>query len=557
MFEQEIQRKVEETAKTAGIKVEVPPDRKLGDYAVPCFKLAKELSKNPKEVAEMLAPAMQGLPFVETAEPAGAYLNIKIKTSHLARQVLPSAINEAEGFSGLPRLGKKAVVEYSAPNTNKPQHLGHLRNNALGMAVSNILSFLGYDVVRVNWINDRGIHICKSMLAYLKWGKGKQPDKKPDHFVGDFYVLYSKNEDEKLKEEAQELLRRWEANDREVRALWRKMNSWAYEGFKETYKRFGCEFDKWYFESEIYKNAEKIIERGLKKGVFVRNSDGAIVAKLSDSGLPDKTIIRADGTSIYVTADLALGLEKAKEKFDISIYVVGSEQKLYLKQLFTIFRLLGYEWAERLVHLSYGMVFLPEGKMKSREGKVVDADDLMDEMSELAKREITMRHRELKEPLLLRRAEAIGIGALKFYLLKVDPEKDIYYNPEESISFEGETGPYLQYTHARMSSILRNAKIKSFPGEYSLLDEPEEKELLWILSEFPSAARQAGDTLKPHILAHYLLRLAQEFNEYYHKHHVLSAEKGLREQRLALVAASRKVLARGLSLLGIEPLDEM
>ncbi|MFH1590850.1 MAG: arginine--tRNA ligase [archaeon] len=556
MFSTHIIDAIKEKTGLEDVRLETPPDSSLGDYAFPCFPLAKERKMAPPKIAEDLAGELSGIEGVAEIKATGPYVNFFLEPGALATAVIPSVIGEGDSYGTKEKSGQRVVIEYSAPNTNKPQHLGHVRNNLLGMAAATMLGSQGHDVVKVNWINDRGIHICKSMIAYQKFGEGKEPDKKPDHFVGEFYVEYARHEEE-LEEGARELLRKWEAGDEETLTLWKRMNDWAYAGFKETYGRLGCGFDKWFYESEIFRDAKGLVEEGLKKGVFEKNEEGAVVAKLEDHGLPDKVIVRADGTSIYVTADLALGLEKAKLEFSRSIYVIGSEQNLYIQQLFKIFELMGYPWASGLHHLSYGMVYLPEGKMKSREGKVVDADDLMDDVVGLARKEVDSRYPDLEKEEAAERAEWIGLGALKFYMLKTDPSNDMHYDPKESLSFEGETGPYVQYTYARAASVLRKAGDVKPVMAFSHLIEPEEKDLLMMLQGYPTAVSEAAESYKPHALAHFLLRMCQKFNEYYHKHQVIKAEEGTKEERVVLLAAVCQVLANGLGLLGIHAPERM
>ncbi|MBN1157526.1 arginine--tRNA ligase, partial [Candidatus Woesearchaeota archaeon] len=497
---------------------------------------------------------------IQRMETKGPYLNFFIKKRSLSETAIADVLKKRSKY-GIAESNeeKPIVIEYSGPNTNKPMHLGHIRNNLLGITVARILEWQGDKVIKLNWINDRGIHICKSMLAYMKWGDNAKPEIKPDHFVGGFYVLFNEKlkENPGLDEEAQELLRRWESGEKEIRALWKKMNEWAYEGFNQTYEVLGCSFDKWYYESEIYHEAKRIIEDGMRKGIFFRDGDGVIVARLEPYGMPNKILLRADGTSIYSTSDIALALEKAKLNFSKSLYVVGSEQILYLKQMFKIFELLGYPWSKDLYHLSYGMVFLPEGKMKSREGKVVDADDIVAEMKDFARKEVRRRYPDLLEKEIGKRAEAIGLGALKFFMLKTDADRDIYYNPEESISFEGETGPYVQYAHARICSILERSKKKPRKADLSLLKHEREITIVKLLSQFPVACASAAKNYKPHIITRYLLDLAQAFNEFYHSCQILKEKKDLRDARLMLITAVRIVLENGLNLLGIVALEKM
>lgn len=548
--------------------VAVPPDPKLGDYAFPCFKLGK----NAKEEAEKLKEKLKLPGFISKVEVAGPYLNFFIKHHALAKAILTSIYKDAKHY-GKPKSykGKRIVVEYCGPNTNKPLHLGHLRNMALGNAVCRVLSFAGNKVHPVNIINDRGIHICQSMLAYQKWGHQKEQDKKGDHFVGDFYVLFATKakEEEKagkehLKKEAQEMLLKWELGDKETRALWKKMNHWVLQGFAQTYKRFGISFEKEYAESSYYEQGKELVQEGVKKGIFQKDpATDAIVASLRQYGIPDKVLLRGDETSIYITQDMHLATIRYRDfKFQQMIYVVASEQRLHFQQLFRILELLGMKFAKDMRHLSYGLVNLPSGRMKSREGTVVDADDIMDEVAELALAEVQKRHQNLTKEEAQERAEQIALAAIKFYMLHTDFVRDIVYNPEESLSFEGETGPYLQYAHVRTCSILRKAKkehhlMAQYPVNFELFSLQEELAILKLLAMFPEAVLKTAETYKPHHLTQYLLTLAQAFNEFYHKCPVLSDEKNHTKARLLLVDSVRQVMENGLDLLGIEAPQEM
>ena len=441
------------------------PNTELGDYAFPCFKLSKHYKKSPEKISKELALKIEKdleNSVIEKAIAVKGYLNFFVKKEILGERVLKETFRKKRNFGqNFLRKGQKVMLEYSGPNSNKPLHLGHLRNDSIGMAISNVLEFSAHKVIKTNIINDRGVHVCKIIYAYIKWGKNRNPQKvgiKPDHFIGELYVLYEKHKTEESEKEVQELLRKWEKKETEVRKVWHKLTEWALSGMKQTYKTFGSHFDLWPRESEFYDKAGPIIKEGLRKGIFVRNEKGDIVAKLESHGLPSKVVLRADGTSIYLTNDLALTKHRfEKYKLDRMIWVVASEQNTYFKQLFKIFELLGYKWAKNCHHLSYGLVNLPSGRMKSRKGNVVDADDLIEELTRLAEKEILKREPKIKKSELEKRARNIALAAIKFYLLKIDPNKNLLFDPEKAISFEGETGPYIQYAYARASSILRKA----------------------------------------------------------------------------------------------------
>ncbi len=534
------------------------PDKQFGDIAFPCFALAKYRKKSPHLISHDLAVKLNSaLPkHIHAVTAEGPYVNFMLNKKNVASVVL-TAIHTQKELYGSKQQKKKIMVEFSSPNTNKPLHLGHVRNNALGDSIARIFAFLGNDVVKACLVNDRGIHICKSMLAYKKWGHSKNPDKKSDFFVGDFYVLFAKKaaENPELEQEAQEILRQWEKGDKETVALWKKMNQWVYDGFEKTYAQLGISFHKYYYESEIYTFGKEIVLNGLKKGIFF-DKEGAIVAPLEDVGLPNKVLVRSDGTTIYMTQDIYLAQKKFHDyPLDLSIYVVGSEQNMHFHQLFAILKKLGYPWADSCYHLSYGMVNLPEGRMKSREGTVVDADAIIGEMITLAKEEISKRHPELPAVELQNRSRQVGLAALKFYMLKIDAAKDMIYNPKESISFEGETGPYVQYTHARICSILNKAKL---PEELNLNGFGEtENYLITMLEKFPAIVEDAAKHYRPSMITRYLLDLCQEFNSYYHDVPVLKAEEDVRNARLYLLSCIKTVLENGLGLLGIEAPDQM
>ena len=534
------------------------PEPKFGDIAFPCFALAKYRKKSPQLIAHDLAVKLNSTlsKDIHAVNAEGPYVNFTLNKKNVASTVLTAIQKQKEQY-GSKKQKNKIMVEFSSPNTNKPLHLGHVRNNALGDSIARIFAFLGNDVVKACLINDRGIHICKSMLAYKKWGHNKSPDKKSDFFVGDFYVLFAKKatENPEIEQEAQEMLRQWEKGDKETVVLWKKMNQWVYDGFEKTYASLGITFHRYYYESEIYTFGKEIVLDGLKRGIFFEK-DGAIVAPLEDVGLPNKVLVRSDGTTIYMTQDIYLAQKKFHDyPLDSSIYVVGSEQNLHFQQLFAVLKKLGYKWTDSCYHLSYGMVNMPEGRMKSREGTVVDADAIINEMITLAKEEINKRHLELSAIELQNRSRQVGLAALKFHMLKIDAAKEMVYNPKESISFEGETGPYVQYTHARICSILKKTKL---PEELNLNGLGEkENYLITLLEKFPAIVEDAAKHYKPSYITRYLLDLCQEFNSYYHDVPVLKSEEDVRDARLYLLSCIKTVLENGLGLLGIEAPDQM
>lgn len=484
----------------------------------------------------------------------------------------------AKDFGIFPANGKKLMVEYSSPNTNKPLHLGHIRNNLLGYSVAEILKAYGYEVIKANLVNDRGIHICKSMLAWQKFGAGETPEStglKGDHLVGKYYVVFDKEykkeiealkaegqpEDEAKKnaplmKEAQSMLQKWEAGDEEVISLWKTMNSWVYAGFEKTYKQLGVDFDKYYYESNTYLLGKDIIQEGLEKGVFFKKDDNSVWIDLTDDGLDQKLVLRGDGTSVYITQDLGTAQLKYDEfKMSESIYVVGNEQDYHFKVLFLILKKLGKPWADGLFHLSYGMVDLPSGKMKSREGTVVDADDLMAEMLKTAQErtEELGKTEGLEENAKAALYNTIGMGALKYFLLKVDPKKRLLFDPNESVDFQGHTGPFIQYTHARIKSVLSKAEFDA-NSPVSVLPSISsyERDLIQQLGAFPETIEASAQEFSPAQLANYIYEVAKLYNKFYHEETILKAEANdVKNFRLHLSAAAAKVIAKGMGLLGI------
>jgi len=563
--------------------LEIPPDETLADYALPCFTLAKKLRKSPAAIAADLADKIAGDPIIAEAKAVSGYLNIFLDRSWLAGRVLELAL--APQF-GAGNNDETTVVEFCSPNTNKPLHLGHLRNIAIGESVSRILAFNGNKVRKTCIFNDRGVHICKSMLAYRDFGGGAVPGDsgtKPDHFVGDFYVLFAKKakEDPTYEEQAQQMLEQWEAGDAGIVALWRTMNGWAFEGFRETFALFGTSFDRKYFESQIYKKGRDIILDGLARGLFQKKEDGPVVVDLTSVGLDEKVLLRSNGTSVYIVQDIYLAHLKAEEfAYDRSIYVVGNEQEYHFKVLKAILDLLETErnggesagvgnggtsnhTGSRVHHLSHGMIELPEGKMKSREGTVVDADDFIWETAALAAEEINKRW-QLSEAEVKERSLKIALAAIKYQLLKTETGKNMVFNPKEALRFEGDTGPYVLYSYARASSILRKSDVPDVPAVPAVpVNAPREQ---WEVNEFEvrllkkiylfaDIVRLAGARLTPSTLSNYLFDLCRNFNEFYHECPVLRSE--VAGQRLALVTAFRNVCGQCLELLGIEKIEEM
>ena len=586
-------------APASAIQIQKTDKKFEGDLTLVVFPFVKAARKSPEETGKTIGAYLQE----HCADIIGfntvkGFLNLSISDAYWLKY-LDTARREDPHKQ--PGEGKPIVIEYSSPNTNKPLHLGHIRNNLLGWSVAEILKANGFNVKKVNLVNDRGIHICKSMLAWLRWGDGETPQSsgmKGDHLVGKYYVIFSnhlKEETEKilsenpgmekeeaerrtpLMQEAQQMLKKWEEGDKEIRDLWEKMNNWVYEGFDATYRRLGIDFDKIYYESNTYLLGKSMVQEGLEKGVLYKREDGSVWADLRDEGLDEKLLLRKDGTSVYMTQDLGTARLRQQE-FDAEslIYVVGNEQNYHFDVLKRVLRKLGYPWAEKITHLSYGMVELPEGKMKSREGTVVDADDLMDKMTQTAKEtseEIQKKKEEnaagqaaaanaQANAAILNEAERedlyfrLGMGALKYFILKVDPVKNMLFNPKESIDFNGNTGPFLQYTHARICSLLRKGgfqegQLVDFNND-GLRISDKEKSLIQNLASYPAVLKQAGNTYSPALIANYLYDLAKDFNGFYQDTPVLrETDENLKSFRLALVQYTGLILKKGLYLLGI------
>jgi arginyl-tRNA synthetase len=548
-----------------------PPDQKLGDYAMNCGPLAKPLQRPIAEIASTISAAVSACPEVASVSVTGTFVNIRLKPEVL----FAKAVQVAAGRNAWLPGGQRVMVEFLSPNTNKPLHLGHLRNGTLGSSLANILEAVGHQVVRANLINDRGVHICKSMIAWQRFAGGLTPEsagEKGDHFVGKLYVRFCQEAltQPELEQEAQNMLRRWEKGDPEIRALWSTMNQWVYDGFAQTNTRFGFRFDKEYHESDLYLLGRDIVMQGLDRGVFVRLEDGRIAFPLDPQEFGTtkggeqrySTFLRDDGTSVYITQDLGTAVMKVGDfGIDRSIYVVADEQRNHFQVLFAALRALGYPWAPMLYHRSYAMVELPEGRMKSREGTVVDADNLADEMAEAAAAAVRERHagKLVSEEEVAFRAERIAAAAIKFYLIRFDANTTVRFNPKESLSFEGDTGPCCLYAFARAQSILSRARQQqmAFAETFANLGEPEERALALDIAELPAAIQQAAKSCDPSIVANQALRLSRSLNRFYQKLPVLTADKPTAQQRLALVRASAEALRWALSLLGIETLDAM
>ncbi len=571
---------------TPADKVQLQETRKdfAGDLTVVVFPWVKAARKAPAVVAAEIGKWLEdNVDEVESTNAVGGFLNIVIKAGNWSKLLADIAATPDYGITAATEGSPLVMVEYSSPNTNKPLHLGHLRNILLGYSLSQILGACGNRVVKTNIVNDRGIHICKSMLAWQKWGNGATPEstgKKGDHLIGDYYVEFDKHFKAEVKElmakgmtedeakaasplmlEAREMLRRWEARDPEVRALWETMNQWVYDGFDETYRRMGVDFDKIYYESNTYLEGKSKVLEGLEKGIMFRKDDGSVWADLTADGLDHKLLLRADGTSVYMTQDIGTAkLRFADYPIDKMIYVVGNEQNYHFQVLSILLDKLGFKWGKDLVHFSYGMVELPEGKMKSREGTVVDADDLMAEMVNTARQVAQEMGKTdgLTEAEIDDIAETVGLGALKYFLLKVDPRKNMTFNPKESIDFNGNTGPFIQYTYARIRSVMRkNADFT--PVDYSGV-QPDEKEaaLIQQLAAFPSVVAEAGRTYSPSTIANYAYDLVKSYNAFYHDHQILrEPDPAVRSLRLALSEQTARVVRTAMSLLGIKVPERM
>ncbi len=554
-----------------------------GNLTIVVFPFLKASHKRPEDTAQEIGEYLVvNCEAVEKFNVIKGFLNITIKPSFWTSVLQSVEATENFGFKPVTDDSRLVMIEYSSPNTNKPLHLGHVRNNLLGFSLAKIMEANGNKVVKTNIVNDRGIHICKSMLAWLKWGNGITPEKagkKGDHLIGDFYVAFDKHYKEELQQlmdggmtkeeaeanstlmkEARTMLKKWEDGDEEVRSLWRTMNEWVYAGFDETYARMGVSFDKIYYESNTYLEGKEKVLEGLEKGIFYRKDDNSVWADLTADGLDQKLLLRTDGTSVYMTQDIGTAKLRFQDyPIDQMIYVVGNEQNYHFQVLSLLLDKLGFSWGKDLIHFSYGMVELPNGKMKSREGTVVDADELMDEMIATARKMSEGRLKGVPEEEMDDVYRIIGLGALKYFILKVDPRKNMLFNPQESIDFNGNTGPFVQYTYARIRSVLRKSDEADAATDITAY-EPNEKEIEIIqrIADFPSVVSEAGRTYSPALIANYVFELAKGYNQFYHDYSILKEENGVaRAFRLHLSRTVADIIHRGFSLLGVEVPERM
>ena len=549
--------------------LQVQPTRKEfeGDYTLVVFPLLKISRQAPDATGNAIGEwLLANCAEISAFNSVKGFLNLSLSGVYWQERL--SSVAADGDYGRLPSTGRRIMVEFSSPNTNKPLHLGHVRNNLLGFSVSELLEAAGNEVIKVTLVNDRGVHICKSMYAWQQRFRGATPEssgKKGDHLVGDCYVEYARmeKEDPSVIDKVHDMLVKWEEGDPEVRALWEKMNGWVFDGFEQTYKALGISFDRTYYEHDTYLLGKELVQRGLDMGVFQRDPDGSVWCDLTADGLDRKLLLRSDGTSVYITQDLGTAEKRFEEySLDSHIYVVGDEQNYHFQVLKLILKKLGFGWADQIYHLSYGMVELPEGKMKSREGTVVDADDLIEKMYEEAKAtsDESGKLAGLPEAEKDRLYHTIGLGALKYFILKVDPKKKMLFNPKESIDFNGNTGPFIQYTHARIKSILRKAGEQGIEAKLDTdaVLSPKEVRLVKLISSYPQKVAEAADALSPALIANYCYELSKEFNQYYHDTMILrEPDRKLLEMRLVLISTLASVLSKAMKILGIELPDRM
>lgn len=549
--------------------LQVQPTRKEfeGDYTLVVFPLLRLTRQSPDATGNSIGEWLtENCKEISSFNSVKGFLNLSLSNEYW-KEALEQAATDPS-FGQLPSNGKRIMVEFSSPNTNKPLHLGHVRNNLLGASVSELLKAAGNEVIKATLVNDRGVHICKSMYAWQQRFNGATPEstgKKGDHLVGDCYVEFARmeKEDPSVMDKVHEMLVKWEDGDPEVRSLWTMMNSWVFDGFEQTYKALGITFDRTYYEHDTYLLGKELVQKGLDMGVFVKDPDGSVWCDLTADGLDRKLLLRSDGTSVYITQDLGTAEKRFSEySLDSHIYVVGDEQNYHFQVLKLILSKLGFGWADQIYHLSYGMVELPEGKMKSREGTVVDADDLIEKMYQEAKAtsEESGKLDNMSDEEKERLYTMIGLGALKYFILKVDPKKKMLFNPKESIDFNGNTGPFIQYTHARIMSILRKSAEQGYEAAVTpgVQLSAKETRLVKLLASYPQKVAEAADSLSPALIANYCYELAKEFNQYYHDTGILhEPDAGLRSMRLELISTLAGVLRKGMNILGIELPDRM
>ena len=563
MLEKEVVGILKEVGIDAENYLEIPP-KGFGDLACTvCFRLAKEKKKNPQAIAEELVRKIK-IPedsLISKVEAKAGYINFFFDWERISEKVLKEILEKGEKY-GSSKIGenKRVMVEYSAPNPVHPMHIGHARSTFLGDALANLFDFLGFETIRANYINDVGLQVAKLLVAYLEWARGKEPEGKPDFWLWEYYVKFHEEakKDASLEARAREILRKFEIErDEGVSKLWRKIVNWCIQGFKETYERLGIRFDVYLYESDFRDEGKKLVEEALKKGIAFESQEGAIVADLEKHGLPNTVILRSDGTGLYITSDLGMTVQKFKQfGLDKSVWVVSSEQNLYFKQLFKILELLGYEWVKNCHHFSFELIRLPEGKMSSREGRAVMLDEVINKLVNLAYKEVDKRNPDLSEEKKRGIAEKIGIGALKYAIIKVEPEKQIVFDWKRMLSFEGDTGPYLQYALTRCNGILRKAK--DWKQNFKEKLNEKERELVKALARFPEVVLRAANQFKPHLLCNYAFELATIFDKFYEACPVLKAEDGkLKNFRLTLVNATKIVLENSLRLIGIEIPERM